>query len=96
MKELRELTEEIDSYSAQQQVQIAQTLSQQLLDEEDPRMRRELTRALGYTPTQESISALLSALSDSNVNVRVAACESLALQNNSSTIPALARALGAG
>ena len=72
---LRELAENAASADAQQRQQTSAELARSLATEEDPSIRVEIVRALGEFPGAQTDSALRGALSDSDPDVRVVACE---------------------
>lgn len=73
--ELRQLSANAASGSAEQKQQVAQQLVASIRTEKDPLLRVEIIRALGRYPGPQSDAVLKAAFSDADTHVRMAACE---------------------
>ena len=65
------------------------SLARILTEEDLPLARIEAARALGQTPRPSAAAALGQAMSDSEAEVRIAACDALGKQAQSASIPVL-------
>ena len=72
---LRKLTERASRAGPDEQERISRELAQAIRKEADPSLRAEIVQTLGHYPTESAGLTLRSALSDSEADVRTAACE---------------------
>lgn len=72
---LRQQAREAERGGADMQARVAAEVVPQLAGEEDPLIRQEIVRTLGYCRTPESAAALAQALDDPDAEVRETACE---------------------
>ena len=77
----------------QQQEQVAVELAQQYTDEADPLLRAEIVRTLAKFPTSTATAKLHAALSDSDSDVRLAACQAWGQRRGPEATAALAETL---
>jgi HEAT repeat protein len=75
ISELRKLSETAAGRSADEKLKISEQLASSIRREKDPLIRVEIIRALGRYPGPAADAILKAALSDTETNVRVAACE---------------------
>jgi len=90
MAELQKLAQRGARAKSAKQEQVSTELAEAIRKEADPSIRAEIVRTLGEYPTATSRSVLLSALKDSDVDVRIAACKALAKRKDVEAINALA------
>jgi HEAT repeat protein len=91
--EIRKLSEKAASNNAAEKQQIAQQLVGTIRTEKDPLIRLEIIRALGGYPGPDADAVLKAAMSDADVNVRVAACEAMGKRGDSQAVKLLSDAL---
>lgn len=75
MDELRAMTAQGKSKTADERVRVATELSQELQTEQDPLVRCEVVRALGAHACPTSAECLRQAMQDPDPEVRVACCQ---------------------
>ncbi|NUQ66518.1 MAG: HEAT repeat domain-containing protein [Pirellulales bacterium] len=75
MKSLRGLAGEARSMPGERQQQVSAELAAQYQQEADPLIRLEMLRTLAQFPTEPASGVLRTAMSDSDPDVRVVACE---------------------
>jgi len=90
---LRALGTSAASKSAEEKARISQQLAESIKTEKDPLIRIEIIRALGHYPGPAANAIMKAALSDSDLNVRVAACEAWGKRNDAEAVKLLAEAL---
>lgn len=73
---LREQADQAQHGDAPMQARIAAEVAPQFAQEEDPLVRQEIVRTLGYCKVPEATAVLEQALDDSDVEVRETACMS--------------------
>jgi HEAT repeat protein len=71
---LRKLTERAPQAAPEEQERVSRELAQAIRQEADPSLRMEIIRTLSHYPTQTASLTLRSALSDTDADVRIAAC----------------------
>ncbi len=91
--ELRALGAASASASADEKARISQQLAESIKTEKDPLIRIEIIRALGHYPGPAADAILKAALGDSDMHVRVAACDAWGKRNNAEAVKLLAEAL---
>lgn len=79
--------------SVQEQERFAAELAQQIRDEADPIIREQIVRALQKIPVATATSVIEAALHDPDIQVRIAAIETIASRGGSGTIEILSGVL---
>jgi HEAT repeat protein len=90
---LRQLAGEGPGRDPARRRELAQALAEAFHREQDPAIRVELVRALAAYPDEASDEALRSALGDTEVDVRVAACEAWGHRGNAEAVALLSGTL---
>jgi HEAT repeat protein len=91
--ELKKLREAAVSASADEKARVAQQLTDSIKTESDPLIRLEILRTLSSYPSGESWVILKAALSDSDVHVRVVACEAWGKRGDAEAVQLLTETL---
>jgi HEAT repeat protein len=89
--ELGELAKTAHKKSPQEQARISARLAEDIKNEQEPLVRRQILRTLAAYPTALSFSILKAGLSDSDMDVRRVACYSLARQGGPQAVQELTR-----
>lgn len=90
---LEELARDAQAYDLNKKQEISAALVEQIRSESDPVIRRQIVRTLGKYETDSALSVLLSGCKDSDSEVRIVSCQSLAHRRGQSSLAALDRAL---
>ncbi len=87
---MKELAAQAATASAQEQIEIASNLADQVRNETDPVIREQIIRTLSVYSVPVALNVLEAALLDDDSNVRVAACEALARRLDPKALESLA------
>jgi hypothetical protein len=87
---MKELAAQAATASAQEQLEIASNLANQVREETDPVIREQIVRTLSVYTAPVAHNVLEAALLDDDSNVRVAACEALARRLDPKALESLA------
>ncbi len=90
---LKELAQDSRAYDTSKQQEISTVLSQQIRNEPDPIIRRQIVKTLGTYDTDAAIAVLHAGCQDKNPEVRVASCQAFARRGGPAALAALDRAL---
>jgi len=90
LQALKRLSERAGRAGPEEKERIAAGLAQAYRQEEDAALRAEIVRTLGRYPTAATLQVLRQAVTDSEADVRMAACEALALQGGPEAVELLA------
>lgn len=93
IEQLRAQAATASKLAPQQQEQISVELAQRFADESDPLLRAEILRTLAKFPTSTATAKLRAALSDSDSDVRMAACQAWAQRGSPEAASVLAETL---
>ena len=93
IEQLRKLSETAASATPAQRQQISEQLAASIRTEKDPLMRLEIIRALGRYPGPAADAIFKAALSDSETQVRIAACEAWGKHSDAQAVALLSEAL---
>lgn len=91
---LEELRSQAESMSPADRSRVAGELAAIYRDERSSPMRVEIVRALSAFPSAETLSAVQSAMTDADPQVRIAACKTLGAWNSPEALQALGTAVG--
>jgi len=91
--DLKKLAKLASSVDAAEQKRLSGALIGALAVEDDPGIRAEIVRTLGAYPTGEAAEAVRLALSDSDPDVKIAACQACVERRDSETVMGLSAAL---
>jgi len=84
----------ISRKGADEQARISEQLASRIQSEEDPFIRREIIRALAKLETPQALAVLQAAMSDSDTDVRIAACKAWGNIGGAQATTLLGTALG--
>lgn len=90
---LRKLSDTAGSVSSDERLRRSQQLAAEISKEKDPVIRLEIIRTLGRYPGPAADAILKAALSDTDAQVRVAACEAWGRRGDGPAVALLAEAL---
>ncbi len=93
ISELQKLSETAAGKTADEKLKISEQLAYSIRTEKDPLLRVEIIRALGCYPGPAADAILKAALSDTDTNVRVAACEGWGRRGDANAVALLSEAL---
>ena len=93
ISELQKLSETAAGRSADEKLKVSEQLASSIRTEKDPLIRVEIIRALGRYPGPAADAILKAALSDTDTNVRVAACEAWGRRGDVQAVALLSEAL---
>ena len=93
ISELQKLSETAAGKTADEKLKISGELAASIRAEKDPLIRVEIIRALGHYPGTAADAILKAAMSDTEMNVRVAACEAWGHHGNPEAVALLSEAL---
>lgn len=91
--ELRELSAKAAKCSPDERLGVSERLARSIRNEQDPLIRLEIIRALGSYPGPTADAILKAALSDVDVQVRIAACESWGRRDDDGAVKLLVESL---
>ena len=91
--ELRELSAKAAKYSPDERLEVSERLGRSIRNEQDSLVRMEIIRALGSYPGPTADAILQAALSDVDVQVRIAACESWGKRGDDGAVKLLVESL---
>jgi HEAT repeat protein len=91
---LKDIAKRASSFSPAEQEKIASELAAVYRQEDDPLIRAELLRTLTHFRTEAAGAVLRTGMSDSNVDVRIAACKAWGKRRDEEAVALLSRALG--
>lgn len=94
MREIKELGENAKKVPPEKQQEYAETLALIAREESDPLIRRQAVLSIAHFPTQTSAETLQRAMSDSDREVRLAACFGWYTYGGDEAAPALIELLG--
>ena len=93
IEKLKKLSEAAATATPEQRQQVSEQLAASIRTEKDPLIRLEIIRTLGRYPGPAADAILKAALNDSDVHVRVVACEAWGKRNDAQAVSLLAEAL---
>jgi HEAT repeat protein len=93
ISELQKLSETADGKTADEKLKISGELANSIRTEKDPLIRVEIIRALGRYPGPAADAILKAALGDTEMNVRVAACEAWGHRSDAQAVSLLSESL---
>ena len=91
--ELRELSAKAAKCSPDERLEVSERLARSIRNEQDPLIRVEIISALGSYPGPTADAILKAALSDVDVQVRIAACESWGRRGDDGAVKLLVESL---
>ena len=93
IKDLRELAKTLPASEPARQEQVTMELAEAIRKENDPILRAQILRTIGVCSTAGAGRVVLAGLQDSDLNVRVAACEAVGRRGGPEAVQALSRVL---
>ncbi|MEN6449644.1 MAG: HEAT repeat domain-containing protein [Thermoguttaceae bacterium] len=91
--ELQKLADTAASHSEEEKQKISEELAVSMRNEQDPLIRVQIIRTLGCYPGSAADAILKAALSDTETNVRLAACEGWSHRNDANAVALLSETL---
>lgn len=89
IKKLQRLADDADGMSRERQEQVSAELARQIQNEEDPRIRGEIIRALANYDTETAEAVLRAGLQDAEADVRSVCCDAWGERGGHAAVTAL-------